>query len=72
MQQRKQEFKDLLNALQIMRIVDNNTPKPQLFLAMWLIEIGNLKYDTNLQVITIFILKRMLFQLDEKPMLHGL
>lgn len=50
MQQRQQTYKDLLHALQVMRIVDNNTQKPQLFLAMYLIETGNLKYDTNLQV----------------------
>lgn len=50
MQQRQQTYKDLLNALQVMRIVDSNTQKPQLFLAMFLIETGNLKYDTNLQV----------------------
>lgn len=50
MQQRQQEYKDLFHALQIMRIVDSNTPKPQLFLAMWLLETGQLKFDTNLQV----------------------
>lgn len=49
MQQRQQEYKDVLHALQVMRIIDQNTTKPQLFLAMWLVETGKFKYDTNLQ-----------------------
>lgn len=50
MEQRHQEYKDLMHALQVMRIIDHNTTKPQLFLAMWLIETGKFKYDTNIQL----------------------
>lgn len=39
-----------MHALQVMRIIDINTTKPQLFLAMWLLETGKFKYDTNIQI----------------------
>lgn len=48
--QRKQEYKGLTHALQVMKIVDNNTPKPQIFFAAWLLQSGNLRFDINLQV----------------------
>lgn len=48
MDQRKQEYNDLLRALNVMRIIDSYTPKPQVFLAMWLLQTGNFTYDINL------------------------
>ncbi|KAJ8946916.1 hypothetical protein NQ314_008715 [Rhamnusium bicolor] len=48
MDQRKQEYNDLLRALNIMRVIDINTSKPQVFLAMWLLQTGNFTYDINL------------------------
>ncbi|PSN44323.1 hypothetical protein C0J52_09284 [Blattella germanica] len=50
MQQREQEYNDLVHSLQFMRIVGEQTPKPQLFLLMWLLETGRLKYDWNTQI----------------------
>ncbi|XP_018334246.1 TBC1 domain family member 7 isoform X2 [Agrilus planipennis] len=49
MEQRNQEFKDLLHVVQVMRLVDGNTSKPQVFLIMWLLQSGNLGYDFNTQ-----------------------
>ncbi|CAH0555855.1 unnamed protein product [Brassicogethes aeneus] len=48
MNQRKQEFNDLLNAVKVLRSVDVNTPKSQVFLAMWLLQSGNFSIDMNL------------------------
>lgn len=48
-EQRREEYKDLLHALDVMRIIDTNTPKSQVFLAVWLLHTGNLRYDINLQ-----------------------
>ncbi|CAH1973882.1 unnamed protein product [Acanthoscelides obtectus] len=48
MDQREQEYNDLLRALNVMRIIDQNTPKTQVFLAMWLLQTDNLTYDLNL------------------------
>ncbi|XP_077286491.1 TBC1 domain family member 7 [Arctopsyche grandis] len=48
--QRQAQFNDLQHALKVMRIVDNNTPKPQLFLAMFMLESGRLHYNFNLQM----------------------
>lgn len=31
-----------------MKIIDNTTPKPQVFLAMWLLQSGNFPFDINL------------------------
>lgn len=50
MEQRKQEYSVLLHTLQVMRIVDINTPRPQVFLAVWLLQRGNLNFNVNLQV----------------------
>ncbi|XP_069681468.1 TBC1 domain family member 7 [Periplaneta americana] len=50
MQQREQECNDLVYYLKFMRIVDDHTPKPQLFLLMWLLETGKLKYDWTTQM----------------------
>lgn len=50
MQQREQEYNDLVHSLYFMRIASDQTPKPQLFLLMWLLETGRLKYDWNTQL----------------------
>ncbi|CAG9760143.1 unnamed protein product [Ceutorhynchus assimilis] len=48
--QRKQEFNNLLQALVFMKIVDERTPKSQVFLVMWLLQTNNLTFDySNLQ-----------------------
>ncbi|XP_072380117.1 TBC1 domain family member 7 [Diabrotica undecimpunctata] len=48
MDQRKQEYHELHRALTVMRVIDTNTPKPQVFLAMWLLQTGNFTIDTSL------------------------
>lgn len=50
MEQREQEYNDLVHSLYFMRIVNDQTPKPQLFLLMWLLETGKLKYNWNTQI----------------------
>ena len=40
-----QVYDDLLNALQVMNLVDEEMTKPQLFLIMWLLESGRMKFD---------------------------
>lgn len=47
MEQRKQEYNDLYRALIVMKIVDHNSPKPQIFLAMWVLQMGNRLQDIN-------------------------
>lgn len=55
MEQRRQEYKDLLHALEVMRIIDSNTPKSHVFVAIWLLHTGNLRYDINLQAECSFV-----------------
>lgn len=55
MDQRRQEYKDLLHALQVMRVVDLNMPKSHIFLAVWLLHTGYLRYDINLQAECSFV-----------------
>lgn len=38
LQQRKAVFNDLYHAVQVLRLVDENTPKPQVYYIMWLLE----------------------------------
>lgn len=45
MKHREQQYNDLLHCLKIMRIVNDQTPKPQLYILLWLLESGKLKYD---------------------------
>lgn len=52
MSQREVQYNDLLHALKVMRIVDSNTSKPRLFIAMWLLETNRLYFDFNIQVFT--------------------
>ncbi|XP_019528560.2 TBC1 domain family member 7 [Aedes albopictus] len=49
MTQREAVYEDLLRALQVMRIVDDKTPKPKVLYAMWLLETKQLclGYDLN-------------------------
>ncbi|XP_049784742.1 TBC1 domain family member 7 [Schistocerca cancellata] len=47
MEQRKEEYKDLLHALRLMQIVNDRTPKPELFLLMWLLQTGRLTLYQN-------------------------
>lgn len=68
MEQRRKEYFDLLHALQVMRIVDDKTPKPQMFLAMWLLQTGQLNYNTNLQTengLTLIVQALMQFFTDD-------
>lgn len=46
--QQTQEYNDLLRALNVMRIVNSNTPKHQIILAVWLLRTENLHFDINL------------------------
>lgn len=50
MDQRTQEYNDLLEALQSMQIVTDDLPKHHIFLIMWLLQTGNLKLDWRSQV----------------------
>ncbi|XP_067008700.2 TBC1 domain family member 7 [Anabrus simplex] len=50
MHQREQQYYDLLRSIHFMRIVNEETPKPQLFLTMWLLEMGKLKFDHSAQL----------------------
>lgn len=51
MTQREAVYEDLLRALQVMRIVDDKTPKPKVLYAMWLLETKQLclGYDLNVR-----------------------
>ncbi|KAL0281308.1 UNVERIFIED_CONTAM: hypothetical protein PYX00_002335 [Menopon gallinae] len=48
--QRTEVYEELVRALQVMKLINNDTPKPDLFLLMWLLETGQLKFDLNLQM----------------------
>ncbi|KAF2882994.1 hypothetical protein ILUMI_23173 [Ignelater luminosus] len=56
MEQRQQECRDVIQALQAMRVVDINTSKPQLLYAMWLLQTGCLHHNISLQKENGFIL----------------
>ncbi|KAL3268741.1 hypothetical protein HHI36_007843 [Cryptolaemus montrouzieri] len=47
--QRKQEYNDLVRALNVMKIVDNNTPKPKVLYAAFLLQSNALKFETSFQ-----------------------
>ncbi|XP_017771842.1 PREDICTED: TBC1 domain family member 7 [Nicrophorus vespilloides] len=47
MQQRKEEYSDLYRTLQILRVVDPMIHRPQSFYAMWLLQTGQLHFNTN-------------------------
>ncbi|KAJ8936963.1 hypothetical protein NQ318_015626 [Aromia moschata] len=49
MDQRRQEYNDLLHALHILRVLDANTPKPQMFFWMWLLQTSDFTYDTMIE-----------------------
>lgn len=68
MEQRRKEYSDLLHALQVMRIIDDKTPKHQMFLAMWLLQTGQLNYNVNLQAengLTLIVQALMQFFTDD-------
>lgn len=48
MGQRRQEYNDLHHTLMVTRIVDEKTPKSQVFLTMWLMQKGDLTFDLNM------------------------
>lgn len=50
MDQRTQEYNDLLEALRSMEIVTDDLPKHHRFLIMWLLQTGNLKLDWRSQL----------------------
>lgn len=45
--QRKQEYNDLYRALTVMKIVEHNSVKSQIFLAMWVLQMGNRLQDIS-------------------------
>ncbi|XP_056635350.1 TBC1 domain family member 7 [Diorhabda sublineata] len=47
-EQRKQEYQELYRALTVMRIIDSNTPKPQVISAMCSLRSGNFAIDSNI------------------------
>lgn len=47
MDQRKQEYADLHRALIVMKIVEHNSPKSQIFLSMWVLHMGYRMQDIN-------------------------
>nr|CAD7587536.1 unnamed protein product [Timema genevievae] len=50
MQQREHEYKDLHRALQFIGLINDDTPKPQMYLLMWLLETGKLRFDWHAQI----------------------
>lgn len=48
-EQQRQEYEDLLRALNKMRIVSSNTPKHQVLLLMWLLRTENLRINSVLE-----------------------
>lgn len=43
-------YDELLHALQVMNLIKSDTPKPHLFLLMWLLETGQLKLNLQMQL----------------------
>ena len=50
MLQRLSVFQDLQDVLKILRVIDENTPKPKIFHAMWMLENKMLKSNFNVNV----------------------
>lgn len=50
MTQRREVFEDLQNALRIMNIISEQTPMPNIFYAMWLLENKQLRLGVNINV----------------------
>lgn len=48
MDQKKQEYSDLLHALQVMKFIDNNFSKSHTMLMIFLLQTGNLKFDNSI------------------------
>lgn len=51
MEQRKLQFHSLKNALIVMDIQNNKISKPELYVLIWLLDIGQLKLDWHSQVL---------------------
>ncbi|KAK6644580.1 hypothetical protein RUM43_000847 [Polyplax serrata] len=48
--QRTEVYEELYHALQVMNLITSETPKPHLFLLMWLLETGQLKLNLKSQL----------------------
>lgn len=59
MAQRSEVYEDLLRALQVMNIISDQTPVPNAFFAMWLLENRQLSLSANIKV-SIFIARFLL------------
>ncbi|KAK5641638.1 hypothetical protein RI129_010185 [Pyrocoelia pectoralis] len=56
MDQRRQECKNMIHSLQVMRVVDSTMTKAQLMYAMYLLQTKKLRFNVNLRVENGFIL----------------
>ena len=56
MQQKKETFEDLTKALEVMKYIDDRTPKSRVFYAMYLLETKKLNSSVNLYVSQVKIL----------------
>lgn len=50
MTQRREVYEDLYNALRVMNIINDQTPIPNVFYAMWLLENKQLRLALNINV----------------------
>lgn len=50
MSQKKEMYQDLIRALEVMRLIDEKTPKNIVFYAMWLLETRQLKNSVAIHV----------------------
>ncbi|RZC32929.1 TBC1 domain family member 7, partial [Asbolus verrucosus] len=64
-EQRKDEYSNLIHALNVLRIT-NDLPKSQVFVAMWLLQNGKLRFETNYESEKglMAVVKSMLFHFD--------
>ncbi|EFA10139.1 TBC1 domain family member 7 [Tribolium castaneum] len=64
-EQRKEEYSNLLHALNVLRIT-NDIPKSQVFVAMWLLQNGKLKFETDYESEKglFSIIRSMMFHFD--------
>lgn len=59
MQQKKETYEDLTRALEVMRYVDDRTPKSKVFYAMFLLETKKLSTSVNLYVSQVAGIKKV-------------
>lgn len=72
MTQRSEVYEDLLRALQVINIINEQTPIPNIFYAMWLLENRQLGLSVNIKVNSNFLkhtekLILLFFLEDSKP-----